>query len=96
MLGFQKSQIIKPSHFKLERYKTYQIGNLRFNVAEGYPFSFDTPLPAISPQFLQEDYNAGIFPQKISDDITDGFQWIKMSDQQKLQLKKILEELKQK
>ncbi len=96
MLGFDKKQIIIPSHFQLKEYKTHQIGNLKFNVVEGYSFSFDIPTPAISPVFLKEYDEAGIFPQKISHDIKDGFIWRKMTDAEHLQLKKILEERKNK
>lgn len=94
MRGFHKKQAYKPSVYELKKYKTYQIGNLKFNVVEDYPFSFDTPIPAISPGFLWECYDAGIFPQPNSSNIKDGFHWRKLTASEKNQLKKILKELK--
>jgi len=92
MMGFQKEQFIKPSYFEWKKYKTHQIGNLKFNVVEKYPFSFDVPIPAISPEFLKEDFDAGIFPQQNSENIKDGFHWKKLSPEEKLQLAEILKE----
>jgi len=93
ILGFQKTQWYEPSYFEWNKYKTYQIGNLKFNVVENYPFSFDIPIPAISPEFLQENFDAGIFPQQNSENIKDGYYWRKMNDKEKKQLKNILEEI---
>lgn len=88
MSGFSKDQWLKPAVFKLEKHETYQIGNLKFNVVKDYPFSFDTQLPAISPEFLKEDLDAGIFPQMITNNMKDGFVWRELSedDIQKLKL----------
>ena len=91
--GFYKEQLFKPLEYKWEKHKTYQIGNLKFNVAKDYPFSFDVPIPAISPEFLQEDLDAGIFPQQNSEHIKNGFHWRKMNDEEKQKLKNILKEL---
>ncbi len=91
-MGFQKEQFIKPSYFEWKKYKIHQIGNLKFNVVEKYPFSFDVPIPAISPEFLKEDFDAGIFPQQNSENIKDGFHWKKLSPEEKLQLAEILKE----
>ncbi len=63
------SQIVKPATYKYQQYKTFTIGNLTFNVVDNYPFSFDTPLPSISPSFLELYLEAGIFPQKIGSDL---------------------------
>ncbi|MDR2206632.1 MAG: hypothetical protein LBE36_10830 [Flavobacteriaceae bacterium] len=90
MTGFQKSQILKPAHFQLNKYKTHQIGNLKFNIVKGYFLSFDTPIPAISPGFLKEYLDAGIFPQKNSENLKDGFRWRKLSDSEKKELQKIM------
>ena len=95
MMGFNKNQLIKPSYFELKNYKTYQVGNLKFNIVDGYIFSFDTPLPAISPQFIQEDLDAGIFPQQISQDIKDGFVWKKITPKQKENIENILKDWQQ-
>ncbi|HAI81403.1 MAG TPA: hypothetical protein DCL65_10290, partial [Chryseobacterium sp.] len=92
MTGFKFDQLYKPSTFKLEKFKTYQVGNLRFNVVQNYPFSFDTPLPAISPQFIKEDLDAGIFPQLKGKTLKEGFIWRNISEEEKIQIQKILDE----
>lgn len=92
MSGFSKTQFIKPSSFELNKYKTHQIGNLKFNVVEGYVFSFDTPIPAISPQFIQEDLDAGIFPQLKGKTLKEGFIWREISAAEKVKLQIILKE----
>ena len=92
MSGFSKAQFIKPSSFELNKYKTHQIGNLKFNVVEGYVFSFDTPIPAISPQFIQEDLDAGIFPQLKGKTLKEGFIWREISAAEKAKLQIILKD----
>jgi hypothetical protein len=89
MMGFNKNQFYKPSHFKLEKYQTHQIGNLEFNVVQDYVFSFDTPLPAISPQFIQEDLEAGIFPQLKGKTWKEGFFWRKLTEAERQKLESI-------
>ncbi len=93
MSGFYKSQFIKPNNFELNKFTKHKIGNLEFYVVKDYPFSFDTPIPAISPEFLKEDYNAGIFPQKISEDVSDGFILMKLTKKDKQKLELILKKL---
>ena len=88
--GFNKDQFVKPSYFELNQYKTYQIGNLKFNVVDDYIFSFDTPIPAISPQFIQEDLDAGIFPQLKGNTLKEGFVCRPISTKEKEKLKIIL------
>lgn len=90
MLGPQKMQWYEPAYFQWKKYTSHQIGNLKFNVVADYPFSFDVPLPAISPEFLKEDLEAGIFPQKNSEKLQKGFHWKKMTPQQKKEVQKIL------
>ena len=90
MTGFNENQWFKPAYFVLKNHKTYQIGNLKFNVVQQYPFSFDTPLPAISPYFLQKDLEAGIFPQMKGETFKEGFIWRKMNEEEKIQLQKII------
>ncbi len=92
MSGFSKNQFYEPSNFTLKKFKTHQIGNLEFKVVDGYVFSFDTPLPAISPQFIQEDLDAGIFPQLKGKTLKDGFIWRKISAEEKIQIQKILDD----
>ena len=92
MTGFNKNQFIKPCYFELNKYSTHQIGNLKFNVVDGYIFSFDTTLPAISPQFIQEDLDAGIFPQLKGETLKDGFIWRKITEEEKRKIEVILEQ----
>ncbi len=91
MSGFTKDQLYKPATFQWNKYKSHQIGNLKFNVVEGYVFSFDTPVPAISPQFIEEDLAAGIFPQLKGKTLKEGFIWRKISEEEKTKISKILE-----
>lgn len=93
MLGISKDQFIEPAHFQLKKYNSHQIGNLKFNVVKDYPFNFDTPLPAISPGFLIEDLDAGIFPQMRSADLSDGFIWKKLNKNETKKLKLIIDNL---
>lgn len=90
MTGISENQFFKPASFELKNYNTYQIGNLKFNVVQQYPFSFDTPLPSISPYFLQKYLEAGIFPQLQGKALKEGFIWRKMSEEEKIQLQKII------
>lgn len=92
MTGFTKTQFVKPAAFALNKYNTHQIGNLKFNVVDGYIFSFDTTLPAISPQFIQEDLDAGIFPQLKGETLKDGFIWRKITEEEKIKIEVILEQ----
>lgn len=92
MTGFKTTQFLKPSYFELKKYKTHQLGNLKFNLVDGYIFSFDIPLPAISPQFIQEDLDAGIFPQLKGSTLKEGFIWRKISENQKKELRNILKD----
>ncbi len=94
MYGFEGKQMFKPSEYKWGKYTTYRIGNLKFNMVEGYPYSFDTPLPAISPEFVKEDLDAGIFPQKNSIQLKNGFFWRTISEKEKQKLEEILSERK--
>lgn len=95
IIGFNENQLIKPSVFELKKYKTHQIGNLQFNIVDGYIFSFDSPIPAISPQFLQEDFDAGIFPQLKGKTLKDGFIWRKITDDEKKEIQVILKDFSQ-
>ena len=92
MTGFSKDQFIQPSYFQLEKYKSHQIGNLQFNIVDDYIFSFDTPLPAISPQYVQEDLDAGIFPQMKGKTLHEGFIWRRITPEEKEKIKMILKD----
>ncbi len=80
-------QFYKPSNYTYYRYQSFELGNLKFNVVKDYPFSFDTPLPAISPSYLEDYLKMGIFPQRSK----NGFVWKKLTEKEKEELKLILE-----
>lgn len=94
--GFSFNQLVKPAEYSLKKYNLYQIGNLKFNLVDSYPFSFDTPLPAVSPGYVEEYKNAGIFPQLITDgNLKSGFIWKKITDDEKDNLERILKNWKE-
>lgn len=88
---FEMKQLYEPSEYHYNKFQSYRIGNLQFNVAKKYPFSFDTPLPAISESYLYNDVKAGIFPQRIDEqNISKGFMWKTLNDQEKKEAGKII------
>ena len=95
MAGFEKEQIYKPSTYEYQRFDRFKVGNLKFNVSQHYPYSFDTPLPAITPAYLFDDVNAGIFPQ-LSDknDIKKGVIPKKMTSEEKEEAQKVINTIK--
>ncbi|WP_300670045.1 hypothetical protein [Soonwooa sp.] len=93
MMGWEKLQFLRPANFNLNKYKTYQIGNLKFNIVKDYPFSFDTALPAISPDYLRDYEKVGVFPQKIGQDLKNGFIWKKMTPAEHQELQRIIKEV---
>ncbi len=90
MRGWDRMQLLKPADYNFSKYRTYVIGNLEFNVVYGYIFSYDTVLPSISPAFLVEYSEAGIFPQLKGKEIRDGFVWRKMTTEEQQYLKEII------
>lgn len=95
MAGFEKEQLYKPLNYEYEKFNTFKVGNFNFNVVHKYPYSFDTPIPAITPSYLFDDAKAGIFPQ-LSDknDVKKGFIWKKMSQDEKREVQKIINTIK--
>ncbi|WP_407847441.1 LIC_10190 family membrane protein [Chryseobacterium sp. KCF3-3] len=95
MTGFEKKQIYKPSTYEYQQFDTFKVGNFKFNVSHHYPYSFDTPLPAITPAYLFDDVKAGIFPQ-LSDknDIKKGFIPKKMTSEEKEEAQKVINNIK--
>lgn len=91
--GFAREQIIRPTTYTLKNHTAHTLGNLKFNVVKDYPYTFDTPMPAISPSFLKEYSDAGIFPQKSGAEYSDGFVWKKLTSQEHQELKLILKDL---
>lgn len=95
MQGFTKTQFYKPAYFALNSYQTFRIGNLEFYVPN-YDLCFDTPQPAISPDTVKKYFEVGIFPQKIGENLKDGFTWKKLSPEEKEKLKEIIHSLDKK
>ncbi|MDQ1855531.1 hypothetical protein [Chryseobacterium sp. WLY505] len=95
MTGFEKEQIYQPSTYEYQRFDTFKVGNLKFNVSHHYPYSFDTPLPAITPAYLFDDVKAGIFPQLADkNDIQKGFIPKKMTSEEKEEAQKVINNIK--
>ncbi len=93
--GFQVDQLYRPSYFELNEFDRYQIGNFKFNVAKGYPFSFDVSIPAITSEFLNECLKAGIFPQTYrAHNLKSGFYWKNLTSAEKMKLSKVVEQSK--
>lgn len=89
-------QVYKPSEYKINKYDSLKIGNLKFNVTKRYPYNFDTPIPAISKFFVKDDIHFGIFPQLIdSSHLKKGFIWKKLNNKEKIQAQKTIDFLKQ-
>jgi hypothetical protein len=88
---FEKEQFYKPSTYDYNKFQSYKIGNLKFNVSKKYPYNFDTQLPAISESFIFEDIKANIFPQLIDEkNIKKGFIWKKLNTEEKKEAEKVI------
>ncbi|KQT23883.1 hypothetical protein ASG22_07605 [Chryseobacterium sp. Leaf405] len=88
---FEAKQLYKPSTYDYNRFNSYHIGNLNFNLSRKYPYNFDTPLPAISESYIFDDVKAGIFPQLINEkNIKKGFIWKKLNQKEKKQAENII------
>ncbi|SFT81588.1 hypothetical protein SAMN05421857_3456 [Chryseobacterium formosense] len=95
MTQFEKKQLLKPSNYEYNQYKSYQVGDLNFNVSKHYPFNFDTPTPAISESYVLDYQKLGIFPQPIDkNDLKKGFIWKKLNAKEKKELHKTIEIIK--
>lgn len=95
MTGFKTEQLYKPSSYAYHQFNTFKIGNFKFNVSHNYPYSFDTPLPAVTPFYIFDDVKAGIFPQ-LSDknNLKKGFIWKKMTPEEKKEAQKVINNIK--
>jgi hypothetical protein len=88
---FEKEQFYKPSTYDYNKFQSYKIDNLKFNVSKKYPYNFDTQLPAISESFIIEDIKANIFPQLIDEkNIKKGFIWKKLNTEEKKEAEKVI------
>lgn len=95
MIPFEKNQIIKPSHYEYNQYNSYKVGDLKFNVSKKYPFNFDTPVPAISVNYIFDYRKEQIFPQPIDkNNLKKGFIWKKLNAVEKKELDKTIELIK--
>jgi hypothetical protein len=95
MTGFEKEQLYKPSTYEYRQFNTFKIGNFKFNVSHNYPYSFDTPLPAVTPFYIFDDVKAGIFPQLLDkNDLKKGFIWKKMTPEEKKEALKVINNIK--
>jgi hypothetical protein len=95
MTGFEKEQLYQPSTYKYQQFDTFKVGNFKFNVSHNYPYSFDTPLPAITPFYIFDEAKAGIFPQLFDkNDIKKGFIWKKMTSDEKKEAEKVINNIK--
>jgi hypothetical protein len=95
MVGFKKEQLYKPSAYHYNKFETFRIGNLKFNVSKNYPFNFETPIPTISQGYVLDDVNAGIFPQYIDEkNIKKGFIWKQLTEQEKKEAANVINNIK--
>ena len=87
MSGFTASQLIRPVELHIENYKSYQFGNLKFNATE--KLIEQAPFPAIPLYWLKTYEYYNIFPQLDK----GGFVQRKMTNEERLELKKIIVDL---
>ncbi|WP_312993207.1 LIC_10190 family membrane protein [Chryseobacterium flavum] len=89
--GVKKEQFYRPLTYEYCQFKSFTVGNLKFNISKNYPFNFDTPLPSVSVGYILDDAKTGIFPQ-LSDknNIRKGFIWKKMDSLEKKEAESII------
>ncbi|WP_245168925.1 hypothetical protein [Chryseobacterium sp. RR2-3-20] len=88
-------QLYKPSHYQYKNFEKFKIGNLKFNVSKQYPFNFDTPIPAISENYVFDYQKAKIFPQMIDkNNIKKGFIWKKLNHAEEKEVEKTVHAIK--
>jgi hypothetical protein len=92
--GFTVSSLIRPETDVLETYRPAEVGNLTFNISTGYFLNFDTPPPAFNEVWLKLYHEWNIFPQlRDTSNIRRGIYMKYMSEDERQQLEKILEDL---
>lgn len=92
---FAKAQLLKASDYEYNQYNSFKIRDLKFNVSNKYPFSFDTPTPAISESYVLDYQKLRIFPQPIDkNNLKKGFIWKKLNPEEKKELDKTIEFIK--
>ncbi|WP_315054246.1 LIC_10190 family membrane protein [Chryseobacterium indoltheticum] len=92
---FEVKQVLKPSYYIYNQYNSFEIGDLKFNVSKRYPFSFDTPIPAISESYIIDYQKEMFFPQLIDKkNLKKGFIWKKLNVKEKKEVDKTIEIIK--
>lgn len=95
MTGFEKKQLYQPSTYEYHQFNTFKVGNFKFNIPHHYPYSFDTPIPAVSPNYIFDYVKAGIFPQLLDkNDLKKGFIWKKMTSEEEKEAQKVINNIK--
>ncbi|WP_228413774.1 hypothetical protein [Chryseobacterium sp. CH21] len=95
MTGFEKKQLYQPSTYEYHQFETYKVGNFKFNISHHYPYSFDTPIPAVNPNYIFDYVEAGIFPQLLDkNDLKKGFIWKKMTSEEEKEAQKVINTIK--
>ncbi|ASK30566.1 hypothetical protein CEY12_10795 [Chryseobacterium sp. T16E-39] len=83
MADFEKKQIYQPSVYKPTDYHSFKVGDLHFNVSKNYPYTFASPLPAMTLNYMIENAKTKIFPQPVNkNNLKKGFIWKKMNDKE--------------
>lgn len=95
MQGFSVKQLWKPSYYEYKKVKKYKVGNLEFNVPVNYPFTFDSELPSLSIEDIEEYYKIGIFPQLYDKTINSGFRWYTLTDAERRELANVIKNHRQ-
>jgi len=87
MSGFTVSQLIRPVEFHEDSYKSYQLGNLKFNATR--KLIYKTPFPAMSLYWLKTYEYYNVFPQRDK----NGFVQKKLTSEERSELRKIISDL---
>jgi len=83
------NQIYQPGKYHIESFEQKKFGNLNFNIPN-YHLLLDCKTPAITNNSLKEYLKIGYFPQKMGENIKDGFYLKKLSITEKKELKKLI------
>ncbi|MCX8532738.1 LIC_10190 family membrane protein [Chryseobacterium luquanense] len=95
MSQFEVKQLLIPSNYDYNKYNSYKVGDLKFNISKQYPFNFNTLIPAISESYVMDYQKLGIFPQPIDkNNVRKGFIWKKLNAEEKKGLDKTIEIIK--
>lgn len=87
-------QIYQPSYYQGQEYESFQMEGFKFNVPTNWAYNFDVPLPALTIYQLEDYDRLGIFPKMRGESLKDGFVWKYLSEEEKKELKNIIEKMK--